>query len=190
MKTITKEELMYEAYEFAKEIDRGFLFIHPTDTIYGIGCDATNDEAIKKLRKVKQMAEKPISVIAPSIQWIDENCVINDKVKEWLDKLPGPYTLILKLKNNNCVSELIHPEGDSLGIRIPDHWFTRFVSEYGKPICTTSANVTGKTYMTTEEDIDPDIRKGIHFCIYEGEKKGKASNIVHLEGEETKIRER
>ncbi len=190
MKNVTKEELQYEGHIFAKEMDDGHVFIHPTDTIYGLGCDATSDKAVEKLREIKQMPTKPISVIAPSKEWIIKNCEVNSEAQEWIDKLPGPYTLILKLKNNNCVSKLVNHELNSLGVRIPNHWFSGFVQSYGKPICTTSANITGKSFMTTQEDIDPDIEKSVHFCIYEGEKKGSASNIIHLEGNIVNIKKR
>lgn len=190
MKQITKEELQYEAHLFAKSLDDGAVFIHPTDTIYGLGCDATSDEAVKKLRDVKQMPTKPISVIAPSVEWIMNNCIVSNEAKEWVEKLPGPYTLILKLKNKECVSKFVMHELNSIGVRIPDHWFSAFVQTYGKPICTTSANVTGKIFMTDIENLDPDIKNGVSFCIFEGEKKGRASKIVHLEGDIVNVKNR
>jgi len=190
MRTITKEELQLEAFEFSKLIDEGNVFIHPTDTIYGLGCDATSDEAVSKLRKIKQMPTKPISVIAPNIEWIETNCVITDEAKEWIAKLPGPYTFILKLKKTDAVSTVVNHELNSLGVRMPDHWISGFVKAYGKPVCTTSANITGKAFMTDLDDLDSDIQHSLGFCIYEGEKKGRASKIVHLEGDIVNIKNR
>ncbi len=188
MEILTKEEFNYQALLFQKKIQNNSIFIYPTDTIYGLGCDATNDEAINKLRSLKKMPDKPISVIAPNKQWILENCEVNDE--KWINKLPGPYTLILKLKNKKCVSKLINPLTDTIGVRIPNHWFSVFVEQYGKPICTTSANVTGKSFMTNLDDLDKGIKKSIDFCIYEKEKKSRASKIIDLSKGEIEIKER
>tara|TARA_Y100000031_G_scaffold145918_1_gene179064 strand:- start:398 stop:961 length:564 start_codon:yes stop_codon:yes gene_type:complete len=187
MKILTKEEFLFAKLAYKKDIENNAIFIYPTDTIYGIGCDATSDEAVQKLRNIKQMPDKPISVIAPGKKWIRENCEIDE---EWLDKLPGPYTLILKLKNKNCVSKLINPLSETIGVRIPNHWFSACVEECGKPICTTSANITGKAFMTNLNDLDKDIKKSVNFCIYEEEKKTKASKIIDLTQNEITIKER
>jgi len=176
--------------QFSKLIDDGNVFIHPTDTIYGLGCDATSDESVAKLRKIKKMPTKPISVIAPNIEWIEKNCEITEEAKEWIAKLPGPYTFILRLKNKDAISGLVTHELNSLGVRIPDHWISGFVKAYGKPICTTSANVTGKAFMTSLDDLDSDIEHTLGFCIYEGEKNGRASKIVHLETDIVNIKNR
>ena len=72
------------------------IFIYPTDTIYGLGCDATNEKLVKELREIKNRDDKPLSVIAPSVKWIFDNF---DVGLELLEKyLPGPYTLLLKKK--------------------------------------------------------------------------------------------
>ena len=75
------------------------VFIYPTDTIYGIGCDATNDKLVEKIREIKQRENKPFSIIAPSVQWILDNFNVNVRL---IDKyLPGPYTLLLEKKQKN-----------------------------------------------------------------------------------------
>ena len=75
----------------------GGIILYPTDTIWGIGCDATNKEAVRKIRDIKK-SEQPFSVIAPGKKWIMDNCVVHEHANEYLEKLPGPYTLIFKLK--------------------------------------------------------------------------------------------
>ena len=164
----------------------GKIFIYPTDTIYGIGCDATNKEAVEKIRSIKQRKENPFSVIAPSKEWIDENFVIYKNVKEWIKRLPGPYTLVLKLKNQ-CVAENVAPGLNTLGIRIPDHWFSNFVNEIDIPIVTTSANKSGNDPMVSLDDLDSEIKSMIDFIVYEGEKIGVTSKIIDLTDEEKVI---
>jgi len=180
MRVLTKEEFLIERLFLFKSILNGAVFIHPTDTIYGIGCNAEKEEAVKKIRKIKQRQDNPFSVIAPGKDWIKENCEFDEKVKEWLEKLPGPYTLILKLKNKECIAKSVNLGMDTLGVRIPEHWFSAVVEEFGKPVVTTSANVTGGNFMTSIDDIDPAIKPKLDFAVYEGEKKARPSELVDL----------
>ena len=94
MRILNFDELKMEKQEIIDSITRGSLFIHPTDTIYGIGCNAQNSNSVKKIRKLKARSANPFSIIAPSFEWINENCIITKQAEEWLKKLPGPYTLI------------------------------------------------------------------------------------------------
>jgi len=187
MPLISKTELNDKKDIFLNDIREGVLFIYPTDTIYGIGCDATNSASVNKVRKVKERFDMPFSIIAPSKEWIKKNCVVDDGVEEWLKKLPGPYTLILKLKNRNCVSKEVNLGLDTLGVRIPDHWFTKEVVDVvGKPIVTTSVNKHGQEYMTNINDLDSSIRP--EYIFYEGVKKGKPSSIVDLTGKKPVVK--
>jgi len=187
MRVLSKEE-----FENQKDVIRTSLkenspvFIYPTDTIYGIGCNALNTEAVEKIRIIKQRKTNPFSVIAPSKEWIDENFVINDNAKEWIKRLPGPYTLVLKIKNQ-CVAENVAPGLDTLGIRIPDNWFSDFVNEIDIPIVTTSANKSSNDPMTSINELDSEIKSRVDFLVYEGEKKGVPSRIVDLTDDEKVI---
>lgn len=180
MRVLSKEE-----FENQKDIIRTSLienkpvFIYPTDTIYGIGCNALNKEAVEKLRDIKQRKKNPFSIIAPSKEWIDENCIVNQNAMEWIKRLPGPYTLVLKIKTN-IIAENVAPGLNTLGIRIPDHWFSNIVHEIGIPIVTTSANKSGNDPMTSIEDLDSDIKSKVDFIVYEGIKKGQPSKIIDL----------
>ena len=193
MEVITPEEAEIRKAELKKRILKGELFIYPTDTIYGLGCNALNSAAVKKIREVKQREKSPFSVIVPSALWVKENLEVTDEAKEWLTKLPGPYTLIMKAKDS-AVSKEVAPGKESLGIRVPKHWISNFVKDLGVPVITTSVNITDEPFMTKVEDLDMDIndsiRKKVSFVIDEGEIQGKPSKLVHLEGEETKVRER
>jgi len=191
MQTLSKEELHLRMDEIFEKIKEGKLFIHPTDTIYGLGCDATNSKAVDRIRQVKKRPKNSaVSVIAPSKEWIIENCHVNNEAEKWLKKLPGPYTLILKLKNKKAVADNVHPGLESVGVRMPDHWIMKFVEGIGVPIVTTSANVSGKSFMTSLEDLDNELSPWIDFTIYEGEKKGKPSTLIDLSKDKIEIKER
>lgn len=162
-------------------------FIYPTDTIYGIGCNAENREAVKKIRELKGRYTRPFSVIAPSKEWILENCVVGDVEKDYLKKLPGPYTLILNLKNKKCIAPEVNNDSDTLGVRIPHHWISDFATKLGKPIITTSANKTGDNFMTSMDNLDPQIKGRVDFIVYEGEKSGRPSKVINLTTEDIEI---
>ena len=180
MRILTKEECEIEDGFISQEILRGSIFIHPTDTIYGIGCNALREKSVKKIRELKESYKNPFSVIAPSKEWILENCYINAKGKEWLNKLPGQLTLILQLKNKDCIVKEVNNGLDTIGVRMPDYWFTDFVKWLNIPIITTSVNKSSHDFMTCLEDLDSNIKGSINFIIYEGEKKGRPSKIVDL----------
>lgn len=187
MRVLSKEE-----FEKDKDIIRTSLiedspvFIYPTDTIYGIGCNALNKEAVEKIRAIKERKSNPFSVVVPSKEWIDENCTINENAKDWIKRLPGPYTLILKTKKQ-CVAKNVAPGLDTLGIRIPDHWFSKFVSEIDMPIVSTSVNKASEDFMASLEDLDSEIKSMVDFIIYEGEKKASPSKIIDLTDKEKVI---
>lgn len=157
-------------------IREGSVFVYPTDTIYGLGCDATNGKAVMKVRQIKGREKKPFSVIAPSKSWIMENCLTK---KEDLERLPGPYTIILPLKSG-CVDPGVNLGLNTLGVRIPDHWFSQIVKKLGLPVVTTSANVSGQNFMTSIDNLDPGIKKSVDFVVYEGPKTGRPSKIIDL----------
>src|SRR5574341_1015061 len=159
------------------EILAGAVFIYPTDTIYGIGCDATSDSSVQRIRELKDRDKKPFSIIAPSIDWIRENCELSDKAKKWLLQLPGPYTLILKMKNPNAICAQTNMGMKTVGVRIPNHWISELVASVGRPIITTSVNRAGKPPASTRQELE---NFDVDFIIYEGDKQGKPSTIVDL----------
>lgn len=190
MEIITKDEFYIREQELIELIENDAIFIHPTDTIYGLGCNALSEKAVEKIRELKGRPKTPFSVIAPSKDWINENCVLSKNAKEWVDKLPGPYTLILKLKNKSAVAKNIAPGNDTIGVRIPDHWIRAIVRYIKIPIVTTSVNKVGKEFMVSIDNLDPEIKVGAAFMIDEGEKKGRPSKIIDLTKEKVEITER
>jgi len=181
MTTVNKDEYQVNKTRILRQIKNGAVFIHPTDTIYGIGCDATNEAAVEKVRDAKQRKDLPFNIIAPSRDWVRANCEVDKEAEEWLAKLPGPYTIILKLKKDSLVAKNINPTGDgTVGIRRPNHWISDITNDLEKPIVTTSANITGKNFMTSMDNIDVNVKKKMDFIIYEGEKNGRPSTLVDL----------
>src|SRR3989338_8599741 len=129
----------------------GGLIIYPTETVYGIGADATSDKAVKKVIAVKKRSPaKHIIVAVSDIKMARKYAVITKKV-ELLAKafMPGPLTLILESKEpaRNAVRRKIR-------FRIPDNKFVlSVIRKFGKPITTTSANISGKQNIYKIKDI-------------------------------------
>ncbi|MBT4447021.1 threonylcarbamoyl-AMP synthase [archaeon] len=180
MEILTKRDFTLRKRELQRKIMEGAIFIYPTDTIYGIGCNALNSAAIQKIRKIKQRPNSAFSIWAPNKEWIQNNCDTSSELAtEYLDKLPGPYTLILLQKKGHHLPEIINPAKNSLGVRIPHHYLSNFFHEMEIPIITTSVNKSGERFMTTLETLDPDIQAQVNFIIYDGEIKNKPSKIIN-----------
>ena len=166
--------------ELVKEIKAGKIFIYPTDTIYGLGCDATNKKAVEKIKTIKERdRDKPLSVIAPNMKWIKENLIIDCDLDKYL---PGPYTVILKKKNPEFLSHIA--KGETLGIRIPANHFTKEIQKAQVPFVTTSVNLSGEPFTLSTNEIKPEIKKQIDHIIFTNEKlSGEPSKLI-LNGKE------
>jgi len=173
---LNKQETLERKDEIISAIKSGKIFIYPTDTIYGMGCDATSETAVQKIMEIKKRQDKVFSVIAPSKDWILTNYIVLDESK--LDILPGPYTVILKQKNKMVSKECVF-EGTT-GVRIPANWFTDLISETGLPFVTTSANISGQKNMEKLEDLPKEILEQVDYVIYDGPIVGKQSTRVDL----------
>ncbi|MFH1173596.1 MAG: L-threonylcarbamoyladenylate synthase [archaeon] len=184
---LSKEEV--EQRKFRKELTKS-IFIYPTDTIYGIGCNALDKKLVARIREAKKSNVQPFSIIAPSKHWIKENCTLSPEAEAWLKQLPGSFTLILPLKNKDAVASNVNNGLPTIGVRIPKHWISKLVEEANVPFITTSANATGDDIMTCIEDLDPRLKEYVHFVINEGKLIGKPSTLVHLEKEKVQIKER
>lgn len=161
--------------ELIKAILKGKIFIYPTDTVYGLGCNAEDKKAVEKIKEIKARdKDKPLSIIAPSINWIKENCIIDINLEKYL---PGPYTIILKKKNPDFLKWVSLT--DSLGIRIPANDFCKKIQKAGVPFITTSVNQSGEKPATKISDINKEILDKVDIFIESKEKlSGKPSNLV------------
>ena len=158
------------------------IFIHPTDTVYSIGCDATNPRLVMKLRVLKKWQTQPFTVIAPSKEWILHNL---DVPQEALNHLPGPVTIIARLKNPDCVAEDVHLGSDTLGVRIPNHWIADVVKKLGFPIVSSCANKRAQNLMTSLDDADKTLVQASEVVLHEGPKQGQPVVFIdYTEGEQ------
>lgn len=142
------EEVAAAAREAAKFLREGKIIIYPTDTIYGIGCDAQNNKAVEKIFRIKKREKnKPLSVIVENIEAINRITFFSVKTRKILEKfLPGPYTFILPGARN--ISRVLLAGGLNIGVRIPDSRVTQKIAEeFDGPVVTTSVNISGSEVL-------------------------------------------
>jgi|SRR5208283_3563548 len=154
----------------------GGVIVYPTDTVYGIGCDANSKDAIAKVCKIKGISEeKPLSVMMSDFDMIQEYCETSMGDDAILGKyLPGPYTFLMKSKGFLAASK-----NDRLGVRIPDSELCQSLcAKLGRPIVTTSANLTGNEPPVRFEDIDGKVLGAVEIAIDSGETKYGAPSVI------------
>lgn len=136
-----------KVYKHAIEtLKNGGLLIAPSDTVYGLLVDATNEKAVKKLIRFKNRPSgKPISVFVSDFSMLKRCVKVTSKQLHLLaELLPGPFTVVLASKHR--VSKLLESEKGTLGVRLIDYPFIKkLVTEFGKPVSATSANLSGRS---------------------------------------------
>ncbi len=130
------------------------IILYPTDTVYGLGVDATDPESVSRLRDLKGREDlKPISIMVKDIDMLEEYAHVTPLANRLIEKfLPGKMTLILNVKGS-LPEELTAGTG-TIGVRIPKHMLcVRLVEELGRPLTATSANVSGQKTESSVEKI-------------------------------------
>ena len=160
-----------------KIIFEGGIIVYPTDTLYGFGVDATNENSINQLNKLKNR-NGPISVIAPDKNvvstWID----IPKNEKDRALKNLTPYRTIIYPVRKEVVNSLIIGPDNTLGIRIPAHPFCiSLAKQCNVPITTTSVNRKGEFPKSNTNDIIESFGNSIDLIIDDGKLSGPASSI-------------
>ena len=166
----------------AEVILNGGIIVYPTDTLYGFGVDANNISAINKLNQLKGR-EGPISVVMQDINTIISCAKIDDVEAEIIRKnLIGYTTIILPVKSGT-VYKSIMGEGETLGIRLPDHSFaTNLCKLIDGPITTTSVNRSGEIPLNDPNEIFKVFNGEFDLLIDDGKiNHTKGSTIYKLE---------
>ncbi len=170
-------------------LSRGGLILYPTDTIWGIGCDATNAAAVKKVYDIKRRSDsKALIVLLDSVDHLDHYVVsVPEMARELLDVAVKPLTIIYDGAFN--VAPNLLGDNDSLGIRIPHEEFSqRLCAEFGKPLVSTSANVSGEPSARTFADISDEVKQRVDYVVkyrQDDSKPHSASNIIMLHSDGT-----
>lgn len=167
----------------------GGIVIYPTDTVYGLGCDITNQRAIEKIAKIKGINPKKhnFSFICADLGDIAHYTrVITKPVFKMMKKaFPGPFTFILEA--NSTVPKILHSKKKTIGIRVPAHNVPRMlVEELGQPILTTSIHDEDEVveYSTDPELIFEKYQNLVDVVIDGGYGQNVASTVLDCTGDE------
>lgn len=153
IRRLTKENLEEVAREAATILSRGGLILYPTDTLYGLGVDATNQEALEKLYALKERdREKPVHSIYPDLESVERVAEVTPIAQKLANAfLPGALTLILTQRES---AQIYGGKDGSIGVRIPNNPFCLSLAHaFGKPYTATSANISGEVTHTTIDAI-------------------------------------
>ena len=169
-----------KAYEV---IQKGGIILYPTDTVWGIGCDATNPEAVAKIYKLKKRAETQSMIVLMNGEKMIYNVFKEIPEVAWqiIDLSENPTTLVLD-KPRNVAPNLIAPD-QTLGIRIVKEPFCfKLMEKMKKPLVSTSANISGQPTPKSFKEISPEIIKGVDYVVNLHREKiaGKPSTIIKL----------
>lgn len=168
---------------------QGGLILYPTDTIWGIGCDATNAEAVSRVYALKRRDDsKSMLVLIDDVEQLDHYVVdVPAIAHELIDVAVKPLTIIYEGAYNVAANLL--GEHDSLGIRVTGEAFTReLCRRFGRPIVSTSANLSGAPSPRCFADITAEITSGVDYVVnYRRDDTGSAapSNIILLAADGT-----
>lgn len=154
---------VHNAYEIIKE---GGIILYPTDTVWGIGCDATNEEAIKKIYALKKRVESKSMIVLMNSERMIYNVFKEVPEVAWqiLDLSENPTTLILDNPRN--VAKNIIAADNTLGVRlVTDPFCFKLMERMKKPLVSTSANISGILSPTSFKDISPEIINGVDYVV-------------------------
>lgn len=163
-------------------LKKGGIIIYPTETVYGLGADITNKKAVAKIFAIKGREKTKAVSIACAKDSIEKYAYVNELAKFLIENfLPGPLALVLKKKKT--IPAWI-TKSAYVGIRVPENKTAQeIIKKLGRPIVSTSANISGKKDPVSVKQIAPRITHHAKLIIDEGETKYKGpSTVVQING--------
>ena len=162
-------------------LEQGGVIGYPTDTIYGVGCDLFNPEAIEKIHRLKKTEDKkPLSFICSDLKDISRYAIVSNYAYKAMKRLlPGAYTFILKA--TKLVPKIAQTKQKTVGIRIPDNKIClALVKELGHPIISTSVSKPGEGLYNDPAEIEERFGKRLDLVIDGGVIVAEHSSIIDL----------
>ena len=162
-------------------LENGGIIIYPSDTIWALGCDATNSRAIKRIFKIKKRKSTlPLICLMNDYQMLNKYVNVTEEIKAFLHIQKKPTTIIYKMvKKFSFYNE-------SVAIRIPkDKFCQNLLSEFNKPITSTSVNISGDKFPECFNEIKDEILNQIDYSVNlkRNLKLKKPSQIIKIEGD-------
>ncbi|NKE36937.1 threonylcarbamoyl-AMP synthase [Natronococcus sp. JC468] len=172
---------MSELESAAAAIRSGELVVYPTETVYGLGANAVDADAVERVFEAKgRDRSKPISMAVPSVPAAFEYVRASSREREFMATfLPGPVTVLCRRRE--AVPDMLTSGRDRVGIRVPDHPLAlRLCERAGTPITATSANESGSGSVRRPDALDPAFRERVAAVVDGGETPGTESTVVDV----------
>lgn len=165
------------------------LILYPTDTVWGIGCDATATSAVERIFSLKKRAEsKSLIVLVSSLQMLKDYVDVPSKAINILKTSNRPTTIIYN--NPKGLAKNTIANNNTVAIRIVQHEFCKkLIQEFGKPIVSTSANISGEPTPSSFSEISTAIREGVDYIVnlQQENQTSQPSTILKIIGEEIEV---
>lgn len=164
----------------AELVKQGGLVIYPTDTVYGLGCDPFNKEAIQKVHSTKRRQQNPLPILGDTIENLSKISKISDEALDIIRKIwPGPITFILPKKD---LPDLITAGLNTVGVRIPNNRISlRLIDLCGGLLVGTSANLSGERSPLTANQAYDQIGDKVDIVLDGGATEfGRESTVIKL----------
>jgi L-threonylcarbamoyladenylate synthase len=167
-----------------KLLNEGQLVSFPTETVYGLGADATNSEAVEKIYSIKGRPNfNPLIIHLSAADQAEKYVKLNRLAKKLAQAFwPGPFTMVLPILEKNKISPLITAGLDTVAVRVPENEIAhKLLTEFDRPIAAPSANKSGKVSPTTAAHVADEFDSDLKMIIDGGScKKGIESTIVQV----------
>jgi L-threonylcarbamoyladenylate synthase len=162
----------------------GGLVVYPTETVYGLGADALDPDAVERAFEAKRRdRSKPLSLGVPNVDAALEYVRPSDREERFMrEYLPGPITVVCERTDD--VPDALTAGRDRVGVRVPDHDLARELLTEAGPLTATSANVSGRESVTRVDDLDPEIREAAAAVLDGGPTQGTESTVVDVSADE------
>lgn len=169
-------------FEWIERLRHGQVAVFPTDTIYGFTADASNQQAVERILTLKER-RTPLSCIPHDLNWARSLVAESSRplFAQHIRSYFGRYTTLWPTQDGERKLHPLVQTEDLVGLRFPDHWIREFAAEAAFPLVTTSVNRSGKEPMRCLETLDPELREGIDFLVYEGPLDNPPSIIVRCD---------
>ncbi|MGD9929755.1 MAG: L-threonylcarbamoyladenylate synthase [Mangrovibacterium sp.] len=158
---------MHDDIKNALEVlKNGGVILYPTDTVWGLGCDATNEAAVKRVFEIKKRAgSKSMLVLMENVNLLDRYVVDVPEIAYSLIEVTDRPMTIIYPEAKNLAKNLVAEDG-SIGIRITEENFTRqLIQRFKKPIVSTSANICGEASPATFANISDEIKAAVDYVV-------------------------
>lgn len=189
------EQIIEQTVEALRQ---GKSILYPTDTIWGIGCDASQEAAVERLYAIKERDHSKSMLVLVSVDMFNVEKLISSRDGQSANSRPTTFILPRELWEpvlGGSIAPNLPAADGSLGIRVPAHDFCQqVIARLGRPLVSTSANLSGQPSPATYADIDPELMRRVDYCVpplsalLSGETHGSRIVKLAVDGTQTIIR--